>query len=319
MSGNINTKEQKILWSRAAGRCSMPDCRRKLTFDKAEESDSITFGQMCHIVGEKNSNKSPRGISKLSLEARNEYSNLLLLCTNHHELIDRDEKSWPVELLHKIKTDHELWVEESLTSNTLTPEMIVYSNIIDNLNSHLRLDTFNWFITNAVKNIIHNDYIDALEFIEERQLAIDWPNSNLPLEQSIKELMKSYSDYLNHYLKHATISEGNYEFYREDTLFKKIFPNPKYDFYMDRNMLWSKKNFFLLSNYVYYLNEFVKKVRENFNPVFHLRRGKFLIIDEYGMYYGGNSSLVLPSLDWIIPQLEKINREIEEFEKENKQ
>jgi len=53
MSGVIKSKDQKILWSRAAGRCSIPDCRRKLTFNKSEESGSITFGQMCHIVGEK--------------------------------------------------------------------------------------------------------------------------------------------------------------------------------------------------------------------------------------------------------------------------
>jgi len=41
MSGTINSKDQKILWARAAGRCSMPDCRRKLTFDKAGENESI--------------------------------------------------------------------------------------------------------------------------------------------------------------------------------------------------------------------------------------------------------------------------------------
>ena len=77
----------------------MPDCRKKLTFDKAEESGSVTFGEMCHIVGEKNSATSPRGESKLPLEDRNEYSNLILLCSNCHKIIDKDEKKYTIEIL----------------------------------------------------------------------------------------------------------------------------------------------------------------------------------------------------------------------------
>lgn len=317
MSGTISNKDQKILWSRAAGRCSKPDCRRKLTFDQSKESGSITFGQMCHIVGEKNSKKSPRGISKLPVEVRNEYSNLILLCANHHELIDGDEEGWPVELLHKMKDDHELWVEESLTSYELTPEIVVYSNIIDNLNSYLRLDNYDWFMSNAIKNILHRDFVESLDFVEERQIAIDWPGTNKKLEKAIKDLMQSYSDYVRHFLKYSILDERNCEYYREDTTYKRIFPNPHYQTYTDRNTLWIKKNFFLLSIYVYYLNEFTKKVRENFNPIFHLKRGKFLVIDDFGMYHGGNSTSMLPDIKEIKPYLERINKQIEEFEKEN--
>lgn len=318
MSGTINTKDQKILWSRAAGKCSKPNCRRKLTFDKTEESGSITFGQMCHIVGEKDSKESPRKISKLPLENRNEYSNLILLCTNHHEMIDRDVESWPVELLYKMRADHELWVDESLAAKIQTPETVVYSNIIDNLNSYLKLDHYNWFMNNAIKNMLHKDFIDALDYIEERQLAIDWPNTNQELEVAIKNLMKSYSNYGNHYLKYAMIAEPNFEFYREDTTYKKTYPNPHYDKYSERNKLWIKKNFFLISIYVYYLNEFVKKVRKHFNPLFHLKRGKFLVIDDFGMYHGGNSTLMLPNIDDIKPHLKQVDKQIAEFEETHK-
>lgn len=318
MSGKIKEIDQKILWSRAAGRCSKPDCRRKLTFDKAEESGSITFGQMCHIVGEKNTEKSPRGISKLPLEVRNEYSNLILLCTNHHELIDKDSNSWPVEILHKMKTDHELWVEESLADNDSSPENIVYLNIIDNLNSHLKLDQYNWYISNAVRNIIHNDLIDAADNIEERISAVDWPNSNEELETSIKDLMESFSDYIHHFLKYASNSGPDFEFYREDTSYKQIYPNPNYHYISERNLFWAKKNFFLLCNYVIKLNIFVKSVRKYFNPLFHLKRGKFLIVDDFGMYHGGISTIVFPVKEVVDKWLNEINLEINNFEKENK-
>lgn len=318
MSGVINSKDQKILWARAAGRCSMPDCKKELTFDKAEESGSVTFGEMCHIVGEKNSVTSPRGISKLPLEDRNFYSNLILLCSNDHKIIDRDEKNWPVEILYKIKTDHELWVQESLSVNTLTPEMVVYSNIIDNLNTHLRLDSFNWFISNSVKNILHRDFVDAYEFVEERLIAIDWPGTNIELENSIKSMMQSYVDYVIHFLKYSINVEPDFEYYREDKNYKRIYPNPNYEVISERNLLWARKNFYLISKFVFYLNLFVKNVREHFNPLFHLKRGKFLIIDEYGNYNGGSGYLMLPVIEEVEEKLVAIDLEIKKFEEENK-
>ncbi|WP_299672977.1 hypothetical protein [uncultured Polaribacter sp.] len=318
MSSTINSKEQKILWGRAAARCSMSDCRRKLTFDKSNVTESITLGEMCHIVGEKNNAKSPRGLSKLPIDERNKYSNLILLCSHHHKIIDKDEDNWPIEVLHNIKDEHELWVEESLTSTTITPETIVYSNIIDNLNSYLKLDKYNWYIGNAVRNIIHNDLIDAGDYIEERLLAIDWPGTDKELEKSITVLMESFSKYINHFLKHASNSAPDYEFYREDTDYKQIYPNPNYHYISQRNMLWAKKNFFLLSDYIINLNSFVKNVRRNFNPLFHLKRGKFLIIDDFGMYHGGVSTIVLPLKKDVDEWLDKIDLEIESFEAENK-
>lgn len=318
MSSSINSKEQKILWGRAAARCSMPDCRRKLTFDKLSVTDSVTLGEMCHIVGEKNNKNSPRGISKLPLDERNKYSNLILLCSHHHKVIDKDENSWPIEILHQIKDEHEIWVEESLATNSLTPENVVYSNIIDNLNSYLKLDQYNWYMGNAVRNIIHEDLIDAGDYIEERLLAIDWPKSNIDLENSVINLMESFSKYIHHFMKYAVKTGPDFEFYREDTSYKQIFPNPNYHYFTERNMLWAKKNFFLLSDYIIKLNDFVKNVRKDFNPLFHLKRGKFLIIDDFGMYHGGVTTLVLPIQKDVDKWLDRINLEINKFEKENK-
>lgn len=317
MSGTIGTKDAKILWSRAAGRCSKPDCRKELTFDKSEDSGSITFGQMCHIVGEKDNEDSPRGISKLPLQNRNEYSNLVLLCTNHHELIDKDVESWPVELLHKMKVDHELWVKESLTASELTPEIVVYSNLIDNLNNYLKLESFNWFMGSAIKNILHRDFIEALSFVEERQLAIVWPNSNLKLEKATKNMMSSFADYVNHFLRYGIPTDRDYDHYREDTSYKRKFNGLDYHFYSERNLLWAKKNFYLLSKYVFYLNQFAHSVREDFNPIFHMERGQFLVVDDFGMYHGGDPTMFLPEKKPINKKLKEINIEIEKFEKDN--
>ena len=317
MSGIIKTKDIKILWARAAGLCSMPDCRRKLTMDNQEETASLTLGEMCHIVGETNSEKSPRGISKLPEEDRNNYSNLVLLCSHHHTEIDKNETDWPVEILHKVKDDHELWVEETLTAKKLTPEELVYSTIVDNLNASLQLNAWNWFISNAVRNLIHRDFIDTLEFIDERQLAIVWPNKNEDFEQAIQDLMKSYSEYMHHFMKYSTLQD-NGDFLKEDTHYKRIFPNPNYEVISQRNIFWMQKNYLLLCKFTYFLNVFASKVRQYLNPMFYVTKGNFLVIDELGVSNGGEGYLMLPTLENIQPRLDELNKKIEKFEKENK-
>ncbi|MUV02129.1 hypothetical protein GN157_00260 [Flavobacterium rakeshii] len=317
MSGTIKTKDVKILWSRGAGRCSMKECRRKLTMDSSKETESYALGEMCHIIGETNSDKSPRGISSMPEEDRNNYSNLILLCSHHHTEIDKNINDWPIEILHQVKDEHELWVEETLSQKTITPAELVYSNIIDNINIKLQLDLYNWFMSNAVRNVIYNNFIDAADYFEERLIAIDWPNTNVELEKSIINLMKSFTDYITHYLKYSSPQEPGFKYYREDTTYKKIFPNPDYHTISDRNQLWIKKNFFLLQKFVYFLNLFVKEVRKDFNPFFHLERGKFLIVDEYGMYGGGEPYLLLPKINDINNHLDTINSEINEFEEKN--
>ncbi|MFD2600873.1 HNH endonuclease [Flavobacterium suzhouense] len=317
MAGTIKTKDIKILWSRGAGRCSMKECRRKLTMDSSKETESFALGEMCHIIGETNSDKSPRGLSSMPEENRNNYSNLILLCSHHHTEIDKNIKDWPVEILHQIKDEHELWVEETLSQKKITPSELVYSNIIDNINIKLQLDLYNWFISNAVRNIVYTNFIETSDYFEERLIAIDWPNTDVNLETSIIDLMKSFTEYITHYLKYSTPIEPDFKFYREDTTYKKIFPNPDYHTISDRNQLWIRKNFFLLQKFVYNLNLFTKEVRKEFNPFFHLKRGKFLIIDEFGMYGGGESYMLLPKLETINSHLETINTEIKDFENNN--
>lgn len=316
MSSTIKTKDIKILWSRSAGRCSMPDCRRKLTLDNKKETATMALGEMCHIVGEINSDKSPRGISQLPEEERNEYSNLILLCSHHHTEIDKNINDWPVEILHKIKIDHELWVDETLANKKLTPDEIVYSTIIDDLDASLQLNSWNWFIENAVRDLLHKDFLKTLDFINERKLAIVWPEKNLDFEESVKSLMDSFTTYMNHFLKYSALRD-NGSILAEDTWYKRFY-NPDYDIISARNNLWMQKNYFLLCIYTYHLNVFASKVRKYFNPLFYLTKGNFLIIDELGTSNGGEGYLMLPVLEEILPRLDEIDSRIRKFETKNK-
>jgi hypothetical protein len=55
----LTIKTNRMLWGRAASRCSFPDCRRELVIDSLETGDPSLVGKAAHIVAEQPS--GPRG------------------------------------------------------------------------------------------------------------------------------------------------------------------------------------------------------------------------------------------------------------------
>ena len=90
----------KRLFARSLNRCAFPGCNSMIVDD---ESDAM-LGEMCHIEGI--GKKALRHNKMLTKEERDAYSNLILLCSNHHKVIDHD-KSYTVESLRKMKAEHE--------------------------------------------------------------------------------------------------------------------------------------------------------------------------------------------------------------------
>ena len=105
----VSDRTSKIVWGQCAARCCM--CEKDLLFETNGVISSL-IGEVAHIVGETKS--AARGASPLTLRARNEAENLLLLCRDHHKIVDDDPVTYPVERLHTIKTDHLSWIATSL-------------------------------------------------------------------------------------------------------------------------------------------------------------------------------------------------------------
>lgn len=98
----ISDGDAKLLWGRAAGICSNPDCRADLTA-VLEETRSYNVGEMAHIIAR--SEQGPRGTTGGGADT---YENLLLLCPTCHRHIDKSpEGTFTVEQLHGWKTEHE--------------------------------------------------------------------------------------------------------------------------------------------------------------------------------------------------------------------
>lgn len=112
----IREKAIKLLWSNAAGRCSFTDCVERLTVEQAAHSAPHTLGEMAHITGKKKG--SNRYDEDQTDEQRDSYENLILLCPNHHTLIDKpeNEEIYTVDALLEMKTSHEASISKRLDS-----------------------------------------------------------------------------------------------------------------------------------------------------------------------------------------------------------
>ena len=104
----ITTKIQNLLWGRAAGRCEFEGCNCNLTCDELTK-DTENEGQIAHIIAA--SENGPRG-NQDSVTLQDKIENLMLLCPEHHKLIDGDNRTkYTVECLLDMKRKHESRVQ----------------------------------------------------------------------------------------------------------------------------------------------------------------------------------------------------------------
>lgn len=76
------------------------DCNEELITE-----GGTVVSEMCHIEGI--APKAPRHNPMLTPEQTNDFSNLIVLCLKHHAIIDEEESTYTVEILKKMKNDHE--------------------------------------------------------------------------------------------------------------------------------------------------------------------------------------------------------------------
>jgi len=94
--------DTKLLWGRAAGICSNPDCRADLTVILTE-TESFNIGEMAHVVARRPG--GPRGVKEGGADT---YENLILLCPTCHRRIDKAPSGQhPIEKILYWKSQHE--------------------------------------------------------------------------------------------------------------------------------------------------------------------------------------------------------------------
>ena len=101
----VSDNTRRALWGRGAGVCYM--CHRPLTGDLLTGKDEMNLGYVAHIVGAVSD--GPRGSNLRSGLVVDSIDNLMLLCNDHHRVIDHPQhwQDYPEELLLSIKRSHE--------------------------------------------------------------------------------------------------------------------------------------------------------------------------------------------------------------------
>lgn len=99
----------RMLCSKVGGMCEFEGCDKRLFYD------NVTYGEFnnsyaAHIIA--SSQVGPRGDKVLSSQLSDKLENLMLMCAEHHKLIDDCPEIYTVEMLKKMKEKHEKKVEE---------------------------------------------------------------------------------------------------------------------------------------------------------------------------------------------------------------
>lgn len=103
----IPDEERFKVWVRAGGRCVI--CNRYLLEGELGFKE-LTFGQLAHIVGQQESENSPRGLDDdLDEDGRDLADNIVLVCDDEHDELDKrgSRGDFSVELLRTMKREHE--------------------------------------------------------------------------------------------------------------------------------------------------------------------------------------------------------------------
>lgn len=97
---------QNMLWGRAAGRCEFAGCNKPL-WKSSITQEPVNIAQKAHIYAF--SKRGPRGRTNISVSLLNSVDNLILVCHECHQKIDRrsDGGRYRAPLLQQMKAAHE--------------------------------------------------------------------------------------------------------------------------------------------------------------------------------------------------------------------
>ena len=202
-----------MLWGRSGNKCAFPDCRRDLVVDATETDDDAIVGEECHIVARKSG--EPRGVSDLTSEQRDKYSNLILMCNIHHKVIDDQPGEYTVEKLHEFKSNHERWIRESLLGfdEKKQRDDELYASIVENWSNLCNLNSWEaWssYVLGSGQPSLSTEMGTNLNDLKDWLFSRIWPKRYPELESSFENFLRILSDFLSTFHKYSEQTGDKY-------------------------------------------------------------------------------------------------------------
>lgn len=150
---NVGPRDYKVsdikrLFALSGNQCTKPECNRPLI---AEDGHTVV-AKICHIEAAKKGGSRFR--QTMNNDDRRSYDNLILLCDEHHQMIDNkaNEELYDTPKLKK-------WKEEHISGNKgaqLTPEDSLINELIQKTRAHYKkIDS----LDGPYKPVLSSDYV----------------------------------------------------------------------------------------------------------------------------------------------------------------
>jgi hypothetical protein len=188
----IKEKDIKLLWGRAAGICSKPDCNNDLTAILSE-ADNYVVGEMAHIIAQ--AEGGPRGRVGGGSDT---YENLILLCPTCHRHVDKAPRGqFTEEMLLDWKQTH----ETALRQKSAGIRFEDFSSLCASVSQCMEENWYVWKTYGPKSEIAEKDpSSNAVSIWDLRKLSTIVPNN-----RSIINMITSNTDLLTKTAKMAFI------------------------------------------------------------------------------------------------------------------
>jgi hypothetical protein len=199
-------------------------CKKQLFEEEELSNDPSVLGQECHIVGEENSAKSPRGLDPMPLEQRNLYGNLILLCRDHHKIIDDQTEKYTVEELHRIKNEHIIWVRQTLgfdEEKQLDDE--TYMAIAQKWAELAGLDdwdNFTYLVIAGSSPTVKAERWPQLEALQDWLFRRVYPDRYVELNNAFENFRRVLHDFRSIFSQHVDLPKDNVDYVRTTKFYK---------------------------------------------------------------------------------------------------
>lgn len=138
---NIKVPVQNMLWGKAGGRCEFSGCNKPL-WKSSVTQEQVNIAQKAHIYSF--SDVGPRGNDEIEKDELNELGNLMLVCHECHQKMDKEKNGgrYTSQLLRGWKATHEARIElVTGIEPSKRSHVLLYGANIGDYSSPLRFDS----------------------------------------------------------------------------------------------------------------------------------------------------------------------------------
>lgn len=273
----VSTRDRVMLWGRAGNRCSHPECREPLVVDGSSNGTRALIGEVVHIVA--SSPDGPRGSAEYPEGKLDSYDNLILLCRNHHRIVDQQADTYSVETLHELKAQHEDWVRTSLEDHDSADQRVKerYAAIVDGWSRRCRLDDWDVWTSYLLSPdpSIEIGLFEQLDDLGPWLLQRVWPERYPELEESFVNFRLVLQSLLRTFSEHRKESGDRYwvpRFYQISEWDPERYERLAKEFEQHVDLLHD-----LVLELTRAANLVCERVRECLDPAFRLEEGVLLV------------------------------------------